>query len=237
MDIRNLKEQVYDEIRLDILSGRLAQGQRVSATDLAKRFNISSQPVRDAIIRLTEEGLIYVRPRRGTFVTTINPDRVVELNSAREMIETFSLNHINLSLIGGSSTWNMLTLALTEMDRVVSQNRYDYLEYNRWDYQFHLGLVMLGQNNTITAIYQKLHPHSLYSMVMYQYASTMHGNHQDHAEIIEYLRNRQIEEAQHLCIRHIQQATAKLLELMGVEHVEDRIHRPDTGYSPAENFE
>ena len=107
MDIRNLKEQVYDEIRLDILSGRLAQGQRVSATDLAKRFNISSQPVRDAIIRLTEEGLIYVRPRRGTFVTTINPDRVVELNSAREMIETFSLNHINLSLIGGSSTWNI----------------------------------------------------------------------------------------------------------------------------------
>ncbi len=214
MDTRNLRDQVYEEIRLDILSGRLAQGQRISASELAERFHISSQPIRDALIRLTEEGLIRVRPRHGTFVTVVTAEKIVELNRAREMIETFSLQHADRSAIGRSDTWTMISTALDKMNQIVADPQYDYLQYNQWDYQYHLGLVQLGQNETITAIYRKLHPHYLYSMVMYHYATTMLGNHRDHIEMIAHLEANQVEQATTVCVRHIEQATATLLELM-----------------------
>jgi GntR family transcriptional regulator, transcriptional repressor for pyruvate dehydrogenase complex len=98
-----LYQEIVDQIQQQILSGALKPGDQIPAErDLADRFGVSRTAVREAIKSLTEKGLIEVFVGRGTFVTSLSPDRVVEsitlllrnephnvasLQEAREMLE------------------------------------------------------------------------------------------------------------------------------------------------------
>ena len=98
-----LYQEIVDQIQQQILSGALKPGDQIPAErDLADRFGVSRTAVREAIKSLTEKGLIEVFVGRGTFVTNLSPDRVVEsmtlllhnephnvasLQEARELLE------------------------------------------------------------------------------------------------------------------------------------------------------
>src|SRR5512145_864002 len=74
-----LYQEIVDQIQQQILSGALKPGDQIPAErDLAERFGVSRTAVREAIKSLTEKGLIEVFVGRGTFVTHVSPDRVVE---------------------------------------------------------------------------------------------------------------------------------------------------------------
>ena len=74
-----LYQEIVDQIQQQILSGALKPGDQIPAErDLADRFGVSRTAVREAIKSLTEKGLIEVFVGRGTFVTNLSPDRVVE---------------------------------------------------------------------------------------------------------------------------------------------------------------
>jgi GntR family transcriptional regulator, transcriptional repressor for pyruvate dehydrogenase complex len=74
-----LYQEIVDQIQQQILSGALKPGDQIPAErDLAERFGVSRTAVREAIKSLTEKGLIEVFVGRGTFVTNLSPDRVVE---------------------------------------------------------------------------------------------------------------------------------------------------------------
>ena len=74
-----LYQEIVDQIQQQILSGALKPGDQIPAErDLADRFGVSRTAVREAIKSLTEKGLIEVFVGRGTFVTSLSPDRVVE---------------------------------------------------------------------------------------------------------------------------------------------------------------
>lgn len=212
LDLRSVREKIYEAIKFDILTGRLAQGERISSMNLSERFQVSPQPVRDAIIRLTEEGLVHVRARYGTFVTMVSKENIEDLGGAREMIEPYALNHITKT--ASSREWQLMQAALDNMNKIIDSPHYDYLAYNNQDYEFHLALVMLAGNDTITGVYRKLHPHYVYSMVMYRHASTMLGNHRDHTIIAKALARGDTHEAESTCVAHVRYATAQLLELM-----------------------
>lgn len=98
-----LYQEIVDQIQQQILSGALKPGDQIPAErDLAERFGVSRTAVREAIKSLTEKGLIEVFVGRGTFVTNLSHDRVVEsmtillrnephnvasLQEARELLE------------------------------------------------------------------------------------------------------------------------------------------------------
>lgn len=74
-----LYQEIVDQIQQQIISGALKPGDQIPAErDLAERFGVSRTAVREAIKSLTEKGLIEVFVGRGTFVTNLSPDRVVE---------------------------------------------------------------------------------------------------------------------------------------------------------------
>jgi len=67
-DIRSLRDRAYDDIREAILSGGLRPGQRIKERDVAAQMGISTTPVKEALRRLEQEGLIVSQPRRGAVV-------------------------------------------------------------------------------------------------------------------------------------------------------------------------
>lgn len=82
-----VRQRLYDVLRHAIIRLVLAPGQALSEKEIADTFDVSRQPVREAFIRLSEAGLVEVRPQRGTFVVKISPQAVYSARFVREAIE------------------------------------------------------------------------------------------------------------------------------------------------------
>jgi DNA-binding GntR family transcriptional regulator len=84
---KQLWETVADQLRDEILDGRLAAGSRLVETELAERFGVSRGPVRDALAELSRTGLTLDLPRRGTFVASLTERDLAEVYVIRRAIE------------------------------------------------------------------------------------------------------------------------------------------------------
>jgi DNA-binding GntR family transcriptional regulator len=80
-------EQVYRRLREAILTCRLEPNEAISENRLCGLFGVSRSPVRTAITRLAEDGLIDIFPQRGTFVAPIKLRQVKEAQFARSALE------------------------------------------------------------------------------------------------------------------------------------------------------
>ena len=87
---RTLREIVADEIRAMIRNRQLQPGERLLEDRLAEQLGVSRNPVREAIRALENTGLVEVRPRRGAYVASLDPDRAVELLELRSVLEAFA---------------------------------------------------------------------------------------------------------------------------------------------------
>ena len=79
--------QLHAILRERIIRNQLQPGTRISESEFATAFSVSRQPVREAFIKLAEEGLVEVRPQRGTFVSKISQAAVMDARFVREAIE------------------------------------------------------------------------------------------------------------------------------------------------------
>jgi DNA-binding GntR family transcriptional regulator len=75
---RNLKDHIVDHVRNLILTGALRPGDRIPQDEIAESLAVSRLPVREALIALEAEGLISTQPRRGSFVSMLEPQDVVD---------------------------------------------------------------------------------------------------------------------------------------------------------------
>ncbi len=67
-----LRDNVYESLRSDILTCHFAPGDDMREQDLAERYAVSRQPVREALLRLEREHLVTVQPRQGYRVNPIS---------------------------------------------------------------------------------------------------------------------------------------------------------------------
>ena len=93
--IRTIREQVVERLRADVLAGRIAEGEPLREVQLAERFGTSRGPIRDALLQLTQEGLIVSEPSRGARVGR-PPDEAIRplLVRFRREIEAYALGRI-----------------------------------------------------------------------------------------------------------------------------------------------
>jgi DNA-binding GntR family transcriptional regulator len=76
---KSRKDLLAERLEEDIVSGRLAPGERLDEVSLATSFGVSRTPVREALQRLASSGLVELGPRRGAIVTQISIGRMVEM--------------------------------------------------------------------------------------------------------------------------------------------------------------
>jgi DNA-binding GntR family transcriptional regulator len=83
----SIAPQLLRLLREAIVRCELLPGTVVSEADIARRFGVSRQPVREAFIKLQEAGLLSIRPQRGTVVQRISVDSVFDSRFVREAVE------------------------------------------------------------------------------------------------------------------------------------------------------
>lgn len=95
--------QIYMFIRDAIVSMQLEPGQLISETALASYFKVSRTPVREALIKLANLGFVEVRPQRGTYVSKLSREAILEARFIREALEvsvvSYLVDHIEQQLL------------------------------------------------------------------------------------------------------------------------------------------
>jgi len=86
-DVRSLRDLAYDDMREAILTGVLPPGHRVKERDVAEQMGISTTPVKEALRRLEQEGLVVSQPRRGAVVSRLVQIPVEEIEEIRGAME------------------------------------------------------------------------------------------------------------------------------------------------------
>ena len=81
---------VYQQLRREILAGDISGGTPLNQDEIAARLRVSRTPVRQALLRLGSEGLITNRPNRGSIVTSLSSQDILELFEIRSVLEGFA---------------------------------------------------------------------------------------------------------------------------------------------------
>lgn len=74
-----MSDRLREQIEEQIATGQLPPGSALDEVALATQFGVSRTPVREALIQLTAEGLVELRPRRGAVVASVGPARLLEM--------------------------------------------------------------------------------------------------------------------------------------------------------------
>jgi DNA-binding GntR family transcriptional regulator len=93
--VRTIREQIVEQIRREVLSGQLVEGEALREESLAKRFGVSRGPIRDALLQLSQEGLLQSRPNCGAKVAP-GPSPAIQplVIQLRRQIESFAVELI-----------------------------------------------------------------------------------------------------------------------------------------------
>lgn len=87
----SLTQSAYERLRSEILSCRLRPGERIKINDVCAQLSVSLGAVREALSRLTAEGLVVAEPQRGYHVTPISEAELLDLTNTRIEIEALCL--------------------------------------------------------------------------------------------------------------------------------------------------
>jgi GntR family transcriptional regulator, rspAB operon transcriptional repressor len=136
-----LRDNVYESLRSDILTCRLAPGDDMREQELAERYAVSRQPVREALARLEREHLVTVQPRQGY---RVNP---ISLSDARDLLQFRLVLEPACVAAAIESAGDGELKALDEF-RLFSGDHEAFITYNR---AFHTALAHASGNRRMAA--------------------------------------------------------------------------------------
>jgi GntR family transcriptional regulator, rspAB operon transcriptional repressor len=124
--------RLFELLRSEIIATRLMPGQALSEKEIAARFGVSRQPVREAFIKLAEVGMLQIVPSRGSFVSKISMRQVLSARFVRESVEC-ALVQVAARLV--SAEQRRLLQAIAQGDHIL---------FNHLDAQFHRLIAVIA---------------------------------------------------------------------------------------------
>ena len=141
-------EIVYRNFRSEILAGSINPGQVLTLRGLAKRFEVSVMPVREAVRRLVAEGALSISPSGRIFAPKLTNERIEELASLRALLEpelaSKALPRVHNALI------DRLVLINSTIDQMIAKK--DAIGYVRSNLEFHRTLYLRAQAPSTLAL-------------------------------------------------------------------------------------
>jgi DNA-binding GntR family transcriptional regulator len=140
--------RIYEELRQQILGRALRPGIRLVEDDICRQFGVTRTPVRQALRRLEQEGLVVNEPYCGSRIREITTEEFGELFDVREMLEGLAAR--NIASGGNDTNFAELARLANRVDDAATKN--DWSRYFEADRYFHEAIVSLSGNRKLTEI-------------------------------------------------------------------------------------
>ncbi len=152
---QSLAYSAYDAIREEIIYCRLTPGQKLSMRALQKRLGVGRTPIRESLVRLGEQGLVYAVPQSGTYVSRINLRMAENARFMREHLERSIIIEC-CARIDDVSCLMLEELIAKQESAVVAR---DALNFFKLDNSFHETLFFIAGKHDIWKIIELSNTH------------------------------------------------------------------------------
>jgi DNA-binding GntR family transcriptional regulator len=192
---------VYDRMRQDILDGTLDAGDALVETALAAQYGTSRTPVREALRRLEQDGLIE-RGSRGMRVRTRDPEEILEIYEVRILLESAAARsaasrHTPFELAQLRAMHHaMMSLDPSDGDALARSNR-----------EFHQAVWAMSHNSTLVDLLHRLYAHlGRYPSTTLTFAGRWETVLAEHGELITAIAGGKADEAERIARDHMSAA-------------------------------
>ncbi len=197
---------IYQQIVDAILAQRLPPSTRLAEEALSEIFDVSRTLIRQALLRLAHENLIELRPNRGAVVSCPGVDEARDVFRARHVIEAAIMRLAAAHADAGR---------LVELDAIVAHERAFFERGERggglrMSNDFHLMLAEIAGNKPLAKFLGELVPRSALVIALYERPGHRACSFDEHAQLIDVIRRRDVERAALLMQEHLHRCEAKL---------------------------
>ncbi|WP_257985450.1 GntR family transcriptional regulator [Bacillus sp. V5-8f] len=209
LDTRNLNQKIYSYLRDKIVHNDLKPGTRIDYNDIANELGVSKTPLRDALQLLQQDGLIEVKSRSGTFVSTPNQKDIEEIFEVRKALERQA---IKLAMPNISHQY-LETIYATALDVDKEIIKGDYQSFFQFDRHFHKSLVLHSKNGRLIKMMESLEAQITWIGVMVaKTPERPRRANEKHKDILNALIKMNISIAQDLMDEHIEEVKQMTLK-------------------------
>lgn len=207
----SIQGRVIAAMRDRIINGHAEPGSALSELALADEFGVSRTPVREALKQLQTEGLVEIRPRVGTFVTSPSRREITELFEIKELLEGAAARL--LAQRGNVPEVEQLRDNVDQADRAVRRD--DRLRYAELVHEFHDLLIQGADNQKLEAHYRTLMNQLAYARLV-QTSLARPGraleSDQEHHRVLELILEKDGDSAERLMRQHVRASRRAVLE-------------------------
>lgn len=205
---KSLGDQAYEILRTSIITLKLHPGQKIHESDIAKSFNISRTPIRDAIHSLVSEQLIDILPQRTKRIACISKIKVIESAFVRWSLETSAFKQVTREW--GNSEEHQLVEK--QINRILREQKeaaahQDMERFLQLDEAFHKSILQLSGNETLLRVIYLMRGHldrfRYIAMKELQLTDRVIGEHEELFQEIKNQNERQVVQLLEHHMKHI----------------------------------
>jgi len=197
---QSLAEQVYNYIKRLILSGDLKGGEKIPEEGIARQFGVSRTPIREALRRLDEYGLVYVKPRSYAIVVALDAQDAEQIALVRAQLEQLSVRL--LAETGAGEDFDVLEILAHECQQFLRAG--DVASTFEKDSQLHLEIARRTGNRHLYELFEKIDAKmQLLRLVLHLPIKELTRFVGQHTAIIQAMKSHQPDESVVLISQHI----------------------------------
>ena len=206
-----LKDLVYLELKHKILTGEIVSQTRLMEIDLSEKMNVSRTPIREAIKRLADDGLVKVEPRRGAYVANISIKDMLDVFEVREDMEGF-VTKLAAQRITEEEKQQLREIAREYEDAIEKAD--DKETIIELDEKFHNFIVKCSGNETLSELVKYVQELSLrFRYLYYDDFSLYESTAEQHNRIMEAINAGRDDEARAEADAHVKALKEFVFEL------------------------
>ena len=211
----SLREQIYQRLRQRIMSHYYPPDYRFDLAELESRLGVSRTPLKEALHRLENEGLVKIRPRRGTFVTPLDPKSIAESFDVRMMLETAAAPIV----IAQATDHEIAQLGVmnTHMRTLLNSDDYQSIvqQFIGMDQELHTQYMSYTRNKQLMRIYSRLNTHLQIARVRRNFErASSDETQQEHDAVLAALTARDVVALQQALQLHLENSKQRTLSAL-----------------------
>ena len=217
---------IYAALKEDIFTLKLRPGQMLSENEIAERYHVSRTPVKNAFIRLEQEGFIEVVPQKGTFVTLIDFRHIQDVLYMRYVLEVDILKVI-MRQPGLTEVAERMQILLNEQEQLIFSGNSDPASFHKLDSQFHSLLFSHVGRDQIWSIIQENHVYYTRFRILDTHVTARYPQlYEEHIYILQALRDRDEARLDKYVYDHLHNLIDQFTQAATGEHREYLINFP-----------
>ena len=200
-------ETVINAVKTGIKDGQYVPGQRLVEADLTKSLNVSRGPLREAMWRLSGEGLVEIKPNYGVTIKRLSKEEALGIFAIREMLEGLAarLAAENINLPG-----NLKRLEQALKLTIQSQNSPNLSEYSDANDIFHDAIIEIAGNSQLNSLIEQLRIPLYHLQFRHLLAGMTRASVKQHKEIVAAISSGNPDKAEKSMRKHLRSSAALL---------------------------